>query len=142
MIKRSIAIIITNDKNEILLEKYNIDYIINRYKDVYEIDFEWSLPVGKVNKEDTTVGDAVKREASEELGIKITDMKHLFTEILYIQNQAIECNYFTINSYDGTIINNEPEKHIKIEFIPIEKMKKLKLNAMTQLFLKRLDFFV
>jgi len=141
--ERSIAIIVVDDIGNILVEQYNMDYIINRYKDKYEINFEWSLPVGKVNKEDVTIGDAVKREAFEELGIKVVDMLWLFTEILHIQKYKIECNYFIINSYKGSIINNEPIKHIKIEFMPIEKIKTLKINAMTKLFLEKskyLDF--
>lgn len=140
-IKQSVAIIITDDIGNILVEKYNMDYIINRYKDKYEIDFEWSLPVGKVDKEDKNIGYTAIREAHEELGIKVIDTTILFAETLKIQKYMIECSYFIIDSYRGSIINKEPEKHTKLEFMPIDKIRSLKVNAMTKLFLERSDIF-
>lgn len=83
-----------------------------------------TLPVGKCEKDETPYS-ALKREMFEELDITITEavLAYHIPVVCDEENWKLYCYYVT--DYTGTIINKEPEKHLKMFYMSIEEIMKL-----------------
>lgn len=85
----------------------------------------WTIPAGKIERGES-LEKAVKREAREELGIKIKQPRFLCSLVSYYPTHSMVIHYFVVSKWSGKIRNLEAEK---IEWIPISNTKKLKLRT-------------
>lgn len=107
----SVSAIITNEEGKILV----LDHVKCA---------AYTIPGGKVDETDTTLGEAIKREVREELGIEVKSMAKFCVnnfccnyptgsdQYIYVADHT-----FIIHTYDGEITNTEPEKHKAIEWM-------------------------
>lgn len=111
-----IAAVIKNEKGELLMQ------------DHVKFNF-WTIPVGKV-KPNETVEEGLAVEMSEELGINIKQFNELgeFTKTYLREGRDVTViqHIFEIISYDGEVVNNEPEKHRSIRWMSIDEIKNCK----------------
>lgn len=112
----SVSAIITNNEGKILI----LDHVKCG---------AYTIPGGKVDESDKSNEDAIRREIKEEIGIDIKSMS------LYCVNNFC-CNYpagseeyvyvsditYLVQTYDGEITNNEPEKHKSIEWMDRDEL--------------------
>lgn len=101
-----------NNKEEILLLlRQNTGYL----------DGYYDLPGGHVDKDEDLFA-AMIREAKEEIGIDIfrEDMKivHIYHNF---RNDMLKF-VFSVNKYEGNLINNEPEKCKELKWFEIENL--------------------
>ena len=106
----SVSAIITNKRGEILLLDHKKCGALN-------------LPGGKLDPGEA-YHEAIIREIREELGIKVTTLNSFCDNVFVCEYPAGSGKYlyfkdrtFIINTYEGTIVNNEPEKHNSIEWM-------------------------
>lgn len=97
---------------------------------------KWVIPVGKVDVgEDTKT--ALARELFEELDIKIKTYTTAFEGIIphyKVESLNVLVAIYRIETYLGTIINKEPEKHKEICFMSIQEILTLdKYNLVDKL---------
>lgn len=68
---------------------------------------DFGLPGGKVEPEDISDVDAIRREVREETGLELTNIERKFTLPCVDKNGMIPCTLFTAD-YFGEINHNEP----------------------------------
>ena len=77
-----------------------------------------------------TVEEGLAVEMSEELGINIKQFNELgeFTKTYLREGRDVTViqHIFEIISYDGEVVNNEPEKHRSIRWMSIDEIKNCK----------------
>ena len=108
-------------------------------QDHIKYDF-WTVPVGKV-KHHETVEEGLLTEMKEELNIKPTKYHELFsTKKTYDRDGipvTVNQHVFFITAYEGTIRNNEPEKHRSIKWMSVSELNKQeKLSDATKNYLE------
>ena len=99
----SVYLVIKNDKGEILLQRRQGTKLWPGFL---------ALPAGHIDEKENAY-EAVIREAREELGIKISKANILDTFVVNRRNKSLMPYYdiyFEIDTYDGKIQINEPEK--------------------------------
>lgn len=99
-----------------------------------------TIPLGKAEKGQTPE-DAAKQEALEELGITVTGLKLLGADMKQkIREGRVVCIHlfcFLVESFEGTITNNEPHKHADIAWCSLDELKALTSTSdATKLFLQ------
>ena len=104
-----------NNEEEILLQKR---------KNTGYCDGYYDLPGGHLEANED-IFDGMIREAKEEIGITI---KREDMEILHIyhryKNSMLKF-VFSVKKYEGTPINNEPDKCEKIEWVEIDNLPEM-----------------
>lgn len=83
----------------------------------------WTIPGGKIEQNEQPE-KAVKREANEELGIKLKRFHFLCSLVSYYSGHSMILHYFTVSKWSGKIQNLEAEK---INWTPLFNIKRLKL---------------
>ena len=90
-------------------------------------DHMWCLPSGKVESFESPK-QAIIREAKEEINV---DVNPEFSSVISVKEPNIEAPgklwqslafFFKCNSWEGEILNNEPEKHGRVEFFPLDDL--------------------
>ncbi len=90
------------------------------------MDGMYSLPAGRVEEGETFLNGAV-REAKEEAGlvVKPTDLQHVHTQHRFSElsekQQWVDV-FFEASVWSGEPVNNEPDKHARIEWLPISSL--------------------
>ena len=84
----------------------------------------WTIPGGKIEQNEKPE-KAVKREAREELGIKITQPRFLCT-LTSPRHPVLVMHYFVIPKWSKKIRNLEAEK---LAWVSLSNAKKLKLST-------------
>lgn len=94
----------------LILEKDGLILLLRRSNTGYE-DGKWSLPAGHVEASEAAT-TAMKREASEELGIHVS--KLCFAHIMHkkdpVDGQERVDFFFRSSTWEGTLKNCEPHK--------------------------------
>jgi len=83
----------------------------------------WTIPGGKIEQSEQPE-KAVKREANEELGIKLTRFHFLCSLVSYYPSHSMILHYFAASEWRGKIQKLEAEE---IKWTPLSNTKKLKL---------------
>jgi len=124
----SVGIIIKDDSGKILM----ID------RKVYP--YGWGCPAGHADKEETPEM-AIKREAKEEVGLKIKDVKLLYEE--YIPwNECVKGErghywyVYTALDWKGKEIRNKREVK-DLQWIPLHQIKNLNLEPIWKYWLEK-----
>ena len=111
----SVYLIIKNDKGEILLQRRQGTKLWPGFL---------ALPAGHIDETENAY-DAVIREAKEELGIQISIENIVDTFVVNRRNKSLMPYYdvyFEINSYNGKININEPEKCSELVWCDINNL--------------------
>jgi|FLOH01.1.fsa_nt_gi 8-oxo-dGTP diphosphatase len=87
----------------------------------------WELPGGKI-KEGETPEQTTKREAKEEIGCEIEILNFLKVMDFKINNETIKSHQFSAKIVKGTPFIKEKNVFDKIDYIDINKEKKLAPN--------------
>ena len=90
------------------------------------MDGNYSLPAGRVEEDEPFTLGAV-REAFEEVGltVKVEDIKHVHTQHRYSSGSKFKQwvdVFFVADNWVGEPSNTEPDKHSKIEWLPINNL--------------------
>ncbi len=115
MAQKSMALIIQNEKDEVLL----LDHV--------KLD-GLALPGGKMDTGDIDLVGTCIREAKEELGIRLQHVKKIKTYEDYIfkdgvyDGMAFDLTVYLTTAYCDEIVNKEPEKHKDIIFMDIDEV--------------------
>ena len=94
----------------LILEQGGLILLLRRSNTGYE-DGKWSLPAGHIEASETATA-AMKREASEELGIHVS--KLCFAHVMHKRDPVDEQErvdfFFRSSTWQGTLENCEPHK--------------------------------
>ncbi len=104
----------------------------------------WTIPIGKANP-DQTPEEGLQQEIQEECNLKILECKELIQrKFIYERNGKmvnVLSHIYEVLKYTGVMKNNEPHKHKKQMFIPLEKIKQLLyLSDATVLYLEHVGY--
>lgn len=101
-----------NNKEEILLLlRQNTGYL----------DGFYDLPGGHIEANED-IFDAMMREAKEEIGIDIFREDTKIVHIYHHFKDDMLKFVFTVNKYEGNLVNNEPEKCKELKWFEIENL--------------------
>ena len=75
-----------------------------------------TMPVGKIDPGYTPEA-TLKKEMKEELNIDVTSYSFLGKRLISVKNELIDVYVFRVNSYEGEVSNNEPEKHSELRYL-------------------------
>ncbi len=107
----------------VLIRKGDLILLVLRENTGY-MDGNYGLPAGRVEDQETFTVGAI-REAAEEVGIRIESLRHVYTQHRNSRekekNQWIDV-FFEADQWSGEPANNEPEKHSKVEWLPISHL--------------------
>jgi 8-oxo-dGTP diphosphatase len=89
-------------------------------------DGYWAVPGGRIDGQES-VTEACRREALEELGIKIAAKELKFATAIHSaphdeNPREVVLFIFKAEHWDGKIVNNEPHKCEKIGFFPLDDL--------------------
>lgn len=90
------------------------------------LDGNYCLPAGRVEEGETFLQGA-RREALEEVGLTLdpAHLRHIHTMHRYTvtsNNKAWVDVYFDVLEWSGEPVNTEPDKHSRIEWLPIDDL--------------------
>ena len=90
------------------------------------LDGNYCLPAGRVEENETCLQGAC-REAEEEVGIVLDPehLRHVHTQHRYTatsNNKSWIDVFFDVEEWSGEPTNTEPDKHSKIEWLPIDDL--------------------
>jgi len=111
------AAIIKDSENRILM----LDHIKLKF---------WTIPIGKVSLTEK-VEEGLRKELREEVNIEIKDFKIIKSyEKIYLRTKnkirvLTKCYLFEILNYDGSIKNNEPDKHKSLKFMSLDEIENI-----------------
>jgi ADP-ribose pyrophosphatase YjhB (NUDIX family) len=102
----------------------------------------WHLPGGGINLDKESLEEALRREIKEESGIEIKEMQSIGIDEDYEKDKHGELTHyvfldFKANYLSGDIKANDDMK--KIEWVEINKIKKLNLNKPTKKLFEKLN---
>lgn len=109
----------------ILIRKDDMFLFVMRENTGY-MDGNYSLPAGRV-EEDETFSNGAAREALEEVGITVdaSNLRHVHTQHRFSKTsdkkQWVDV-FFEADEWSGNPSNNEPDKHSRIEWLPIANL--------------------
>ena len=109
-------------------------FLVRRPKDKRDGGL-FEFPGGKVEKGEDLI-KAIKRELSEELGIKVKEVKFLDKEKEEKEDYVIEIYLFLIKNYEGEIVLKEAEEG---GFYPVSQTLKFNLCPPDRRLLERLE---
>jgi 8-oxo-dGTP pyrophosphatase MutT (NUDIX family) len=100
-----------------------------------------TIPMGKIDEGEEPF-EAITRELSEELGIKVEKTRIIMTAVLPMffmkKSNLVINNLFKITKYSGEITNVEPEKHLGLYYLTYEELVELKNQGKLERFLSLL----
>ncbi len=105
----------------LILIRDNKILLMRRINTGYE-DGKYGLPSGHLEDKES-IKEGLIREAKEEIGIGIKpqDLKLAHTMHRREADSRVDF-FFTVSSYIGTPVNNEPEKCDDLEWFPLNKL--------------------
>lgn len=116
---RGVAAVIKNKQGKVLVQ----DHIKYGF---------WTIPIGKV-KQDETVAEGLKTEMKEELDIEVGEFKVLgiFPSTYMRKGKEVTVIQYLIEvlTYNGKIINNEPQKHRCLKWMDLQELKTCKATS-------------
>ena len=108
-------LLLMQDTNILLLRRFNTGYQ----------DGNYSLPAGHVD-EGESVGDALVREAKEEIGINIQKQDVTLTHVMHRKGTSQSDErldfFFTCRTYTGKVVNIEKEKCDDLSWFPVDML--------------------
>lgn len=108
----TVGLILQNEKEVLLMKRCNTGYMDEKY----------ALVAGHVEVGES-LKQAIVREAKEEIGIDINESElHYVCGIRRGDNSEYINFYFSINKYNGTITNMEPNKCNDLKWFDINKL--------------------
>jgi ADP-ribose pyrophosphatase YjhB (NUDIX family) len=122
----AIAAVIRNDQDNILM--------------FYHKKFEfWTIPVGKAEQGETPY-EGMCTELREECGIEVIKATEIVARPYSYPRRGevvnIILHLYSVEKFEGTPKNNEPEKHPEMRYMPISEIRELPdLSDATMLFL-------
>lgn len=86
---------------------------------------KWSFVMGKIEPSDITPSRALEREVLEEIGVTV--IKRTFWQIYEItyDKTLIKSYVYTLDSFDGEVVNNEPDKCKALIWVTMAEMQGL-----------------
>lgn len=106
--------------NSYLILKQNDKVLLQLRKNTGYKDGWWCLPAGHVEDGEGAT-EAMAREAQEELGIALSGLK--VVHVMHRQSNRFNIDiFFTCESWEGSIQNNESHKCEKLEFFPLDAL--------------------
>lgn len=88
---------------------------LEQYLVVIHPNGQCNFPGGKI-EEYENAEQAARRETYEEVGIQVKDLKLVLNNNFPLGENIWDGYFFTCKSYNGNIINNEPEKLLEVGF--------------------------
>lgn len=92
------------------------------------MDNHWSLPAGHVEKGELPINGAI-REAKEEVGVTIAvedlEFVHLMIRPAHDATGERMDVFFEAYKWEGEPVNNEPDKHSKVEWVDVNDLSKI-----------------
>lgn len=131
--------------------KNNNEEILIQYHNKYD---SWTIPMGKAEG-GLDIVQALKKELKEELDIDMIECRELTSkEFIYHNIDPKTWNFaesgitwntvfhvFEVMIWEGTIVNNEPQKHREIKFVTLEELKALdKKSDMLMTYMEYLEY--
>jgi 8-oxo-dGTP pyrophosphatase MutT (NUDIX family) len=105
----------------LIVQKQDKVLLLARQNTGYK-DGEWSLIAGHV-EEGESAKQAMVREAYEEAGIRVSESD---LEVVHVMHRASDRPYidlfFRCHTWEGEIINREPEKCAALEYFPLDQL--------------------
>jgi 8-oxo-dGTP diphosphatase len=106
-------VILRKDRRIALIKRQNTGWM----------DGHWSLPAGKVEKNEAFTAAAI-REASEEVGVMVakSDMIYAHTMHRHADDSDWVDVYFEVSQWQGEVINAEPKVHSKVQWFNLDNL--------------------
>ena len=100
----------------------------------------WTIPVGKATANETPL-EGITTELQEELGIVVTKATEIAVKPYVYERRGlsvhVNLHLYAIDSFEGEPKNNEPDKHLAMEYMGIEEIRRLNyLSDATVMFLR------
>jgi predicted NUDIX family NTP pyrophosphohydrolase len=109
----------------LLIKKNPLRVLIVHPSGAYNRNAAWSIPKGKIEK-DETIEDAARRETREEVGIESpVDLKSL-GDVVYKSGKRVYAYYGEVDESTTPVINWEVDQ---AEFFALEKAEELLMPA-------------
>jgi len=111
-----VGIILKQDNQVLLVKRCNSDWASER----------WNFPGGLLEDGETLLQAAI-RETKEEIGVTVETQDFVLVHVLHVQaggsnTRTIVGFYFMAEKWNGTPINNEPDKHSNIGWFDINNL--------------------
>ncbi|WP_454194195.1 NUDIX hydrolase [Nocardia sp. Marseille-Q1738] len=109
-----VLLLLTRDDHVLLAQRHNTGYA----------DGQWNLPSGKLEDGEDVV-DAVIREASEEIGLRLKRNDVRMTSSVHYRAPEGHGRIgfvFAANRWDGEPTNQEPEKCSALQWFPLDQL--------------------
>ncbi len=108
----SIYLILIRDNKILLLKRQNTGYEDGKY----------GLPAGHL-EDNETIRNGLKREIKEEIGIDINVDNLKLVHTMHRKEEDTRVDFFfEVSKYEGTPLNNEPEKCSDLSWFPLNKL--------------------
>jgi 8-oxo-dGTP diphosphatase len=109
-----VGIILKHGNRVLLIKRCNSDWASER----------WNFPGGLLEEHETLLQAAI-RETKEETGVTVDQKDFTLVHVLHVQaggsnTRTIIGFYFMAEQWDGTPINNEPDKHSDIGWFDVD----------------------
>ena len=110
--KSAVHLLIIQDEKILLLRRYNTGYE----------DGNYSVVAGHLNGGEQII-DAAIREAKEEVGIEIQEEDVEIVQMMHRIAESERIDFFvTVASWQGEIVNNEPDKCDDLSWFPLDQL--------------------
>jgi len=116
----------------LLIKRNPLRVLIVHPSGAYNRNAPWSIPKGKVEKEET-IEDAARRETHEEVGIESPVELKSLGDVVYKSGKRVYAYYGEIDESTTPVINWEVDK---AEFFTLEKAEELLMPAQKPLIQK------
>ncbi len=108
----SLYLLLIHDNKVLLLRRINTGYADGKY----------GLPSGHL-EDNETIREGIKREAKEEIGIEIDVNDLTLVHTMHRRENDIRVDFFfEVSTYEGTPINNEPDKCDDLQWFPLDNL--------------------
>lgn len=108
--------------NAYLILKQEGKILLNLRRNTGYCDGIWSLIAGHVEHGESAT-EAMSREAYEEIGVRIDPLKLKVIHVMHRKTNWLNVDiFFECTSWEGSIVNKEPNKHERIDFFSLDSL--------------------